>query len=225
MAKNVLPKHWNGSEFEELHIVTKASNVFTNDNKSVQQKIDDFTSHLADDTIHVIKDGTLQTGLNSEMLGGKTFDKFVLAESTIQTRIYNGIFQYYDNGEWKDVSVIANTFCTADFAQENVAPNTWLTALNIIGKGVLYRISGAFGDSNLSNKFLEIEVTVDDVVQSVTVPRDISTRGIGGDDSRWRNQLMDIITHIKFDSSLQVRIKHSDSSARILFCTIDYGLI
>lgn len=48
MAKNVLPKHWNGSEFEELHIVTKASNVFTNDNKSVQQKIDDFTSHKAD---------------------------------------------------------------------------------------------------------------------------------------------------------------------------------
>ena len=48
MAKNVLPKHWNGSEFEELHIVTKASNVFTNDNKSVQQKIDDFTSHLAE---------------------------------------------------------------------------------------------------------------------------------------------------------------------------------
>ena len=47
MAKNVLPKYWNGSEFEELHIVTKASNVFTNDNKSTQQKIDDFTSHLA----------------------------------------------------------------------------------------------------------------------------------------------------------------------------------
>ena len=43
MAKNVLPKHWNGSEFEELHIVTKASNVFTNDNKSVQQKIDNLT--------------------------------------------------------------------------------------------------------------------------------------------------------------------------------------
>lgn len=52
MAKNVLPKHWNGSEFEELHIVTKASNVFTNDNKSVQQKIDDFTSHLVDYTQH-----------------------------------------------------------------------------------------------------------------------------------------------------------------------------
>jgi len=47
VAKNVLPKYWNGSEFEELHIVTKASNVFTNDNKSAQQKIDDFTSHLA----------------------------------------------------------------------------------------------------------------------------------------------------------------------------------
>jgi len=53
VAKNVLPKHWNGSEFEELHIVTKASNVFTNDNKSVQQKIDDFTSHLADYTLQV----------------------------------------------------------------------------------------------------------------------------------------------------------------------------
>lgn len=52
MAKNVLPKHWNGSEFEELHIVTKASNVFTNDNKSVQQKIDDFTSHLAESVVY-----------------------------------------------------------------------------------------------------------------------------------------------------------------------------
>ena len=52
MAKNVLPKHWNGSEFEELHIVTKASNVFTNDNKSVQQKMDDFTAHLADEMPH-----------------------------------------------------------------------------------------------------------------------------------------------------------------------------
>ena len=56
MAKNVLPKHWNGSEFEELHIVTKASNVFTNDYKSVQQKIDDFTSHLAESAIHKTSD-------------------------------------------------------------------------------------------------------------------------------------------------------------------------
>ena len=48
MAKNVLPKYWNGSEFEELHIVTKASNVLTEDSKSVQQKMDDFTAHLAE---------------------------------------------------------------------------------------------------------------------------------------------------------------------------------
>ena len=52
MAKNVLPKYWNGSEFEELHIVTKASNVLTEDNKSVQQKMDDFTAHKADNTPH-----------------------------------------------------------------------------------------------------------------------------------------------------------------------------
>lgn len=58
MAKNVLPKHWNGSEFEELHIVTKASNVLTEDNKSVQQKMDDFTAHLAENMPHLIKDIT-----------------------------------------------------------------------------------------------------------------------------------------------------------------------
>lgn len=58
MAKNVLPKHWNGSEFEELHIVTKASNVFTNDNKSVQQKIDDFTSHLAECAVLIPQAGS-----------------------------------------------------------------------------------------------------------------------------------------------------------------------
>ena len=58
MAKNVLPKYWNGSEFEELHIVTKASNVLTEDNKSVQQKMDDFTAHLAENMPHLIKDIT-----------------------------------------------------------------------------------------------------------------------------------------------------------------------
>lgn len=63
MAKNVLPKHWNGSEFEELHIVTKASNVFTNDNKSVQQKIDDFTSHKAESASkHITESGTNVNG-------------------------------------------------------------------------------------------------------------------------------------------------------------------
>lgn len=68
MAKNVLPKHWNGSEFEELHIVTKASNVFTNDNKSVQQKIDDFTSHLADTArfINVKKYGAKGNGIDDD---------------------------------------------------------------------------------------------------------------------------------------------------------------
>lgn len=63
MAKNVLPKHWNGSEFEELHIVTKASNVFTNDNKSVQQKIDDFTSHKAESASkHITASGSNDNG-------------------------------------------------------------------------------------------------------------------------------------------------------------------
>ena len=64
MAKNVLPKHWNGSEFEELHIVTKASNVLTEDNKSVQQKMDDFTAHLAE-TAYIIN--VLGEGVKGEV--------------------------------------------------------------------------------------------------------------------------------------------------------------
>lgn len=55
-AKNVLPKVWKNGEWVELHIVTKAANVLTDDAKTLQQKIDDFTSHLADTALHVSND-------------------------------------------------------------------------------------------------------------------------------------------------------------------------
>lgn len=45
MAKNVLQRHWNGTNFEEIHPVTKALNVFTSDGKSIEQKVNE---HLAE---------------------------------------------------------------------------------------------------------------------------------------------------------------------------------
>ncbi|MDO7787505.1 hypothetical protein [Desulforamulus aquiferis] len=48
-AKNVLQKYWNGTDWVELHPVTKASNVIMSDHISVQDKLD---THLADLSPH-----------------------------------------------------------------------------------------------------------------------------------------------------------------------------
>ncbi|OLS34229.1 hypothetical protein BTR22_19270 [Alkalihalophilus pseudofirmus] len=49
MAKNVLQRHWDGEKFEEIHPVTKASNVYTPDGKSIEQVVDE---HKADEMPH-----------------------------------------------------------------------------------------------------------------------------------------------------------------------------
>lgn len=52
-AKNVLPKVWKNGEWVELHIVTKAANVLTDDAKTLQQKAEAFDSHAANSAIHI----------------------------------------------------------------------------------------------------------------------------------------------------------------------------
>ncbi|RYD01667.1 hypothetical protein N752_29255 [Desulforamulus aquiferis] len=54
-AKNVLQKYWNGTDWVELHPVTKASNVIMSDHISVQDKLD---THLADGVQHKIVDSS-----------------------------------------------------------------------------------------------------------------------------------------------------------------------
>lgn len=51
MAKNILGKYWdkNLNDWVEIHPVTKASNVYMQDGKTVQQQVDE---HLADDVQH-----------------------------------------------------------------------------------------------------------------------------------------------------------------------------
>lgn len=51
-AKNVLPKVWKNGEWVELHIVTKAANVLTDDAKTLQQKAEAFDSHAVDYVKH-----------------------------------------------------------------------------------------------------------------------------------------------------------------------------
>lgn len=41
MAKNVLQKHWTGTEWEELHPVTRANNVYADDNATVQDHLEE----------------------------------------------------------------------------------------------------------------------------------------------------------------------------------------
>lgn len=46
MSKNVLQKHWNGSEWVEIHPVTKTTNVIDQNGQSVQNHIGDSTRHI-----------------------------------------------------------------------------------------------------------------------------------------------------------------------------------
>lgn len=45
MAKNVLQKHWDGSKWVEIHPITKSTNVYSEDGKSIEQK---FSEHEGD---------------------------------------------------------------------------------------------------------------------------------------------------------------------------------
>lgn len=55
MAKNVLQKHWDGTKYVEIHPVTKSTNVFNSEGKSIQAQFDE---HKADNMPHLIKDIT-----------------------------------------------------------------------------------------------------------------------------------------------------------------------
>lgn len=45
MAKNVLQKHWNGTEWIEIHPITKAANVIDSNGGSLQEHVDAGTAH------------------------------------------------------------------------------------------------------------------------------------------------------------------------------------
>lgn len=51
LAKNILQKHWDGTKWDELHPVTKATNVFTQDGKSIEQKFDEHQANIATQTV------------------------------------------------------------------------------------------------------------------------------------------------------------------------------
>lgn len=45
MARNVMQKRWNGTDYEEIHPITKASNVFASNDKSVEDMVRDRLSY------------------------------------------------------------------------------------------------------------------------------------------------------------------------------------
>jgi len=52
MAKNVLQKRWNGTDYDEIHPITTATNVITSDGSSVEGRLAD-VDELADDMDNV----------------------------------------------------------------------------------------------------------------------------------------------------------------------------
>lgn len=66
--KNIEMKRKNADgTYDNYYPVTKATNVKMQDGTDVETKI---TAHLADNTKHVSKDGTLQSGLNADRVDG-----------------------------------------------------------------------------------------------------------------------------------------------------------
>ncbi|MFD0959791.1 hypothetical protein [Paenibacillus chungangensis] len=57
MAKNVLQKHWNGTSWEEIHPITKASNVVSGNGQSVEAQLGAATSAATPNTL-AARDGS-----------------------------------------------------------------------------------------------------------------------------------------------------------------------
>ncbi len=56
MSKNVLQKHWNGSEWVEIHPVTKTTNVLDQNGQSAEQRLTQVKAavddHIDDTDVH-----------------------------------------------------------------------------------------------------------------------------------------------------------------------------
>lgn len=137
----------------------------------------------------------------------------------IHFRVLNGNLQYSTDGSvWYDVGVIANAVRTVDFFQSNATANTWYTVLDVTGLGVLTRIS--FQGVSVSNSYLMVRITIDGTSYIVDPSVDSYSRALR-DDAKF----IDLMTHVKFDSSLKVEVSHNYSSSVHLAVTIDYGLV
>jgi hypothetical protein len=63
VAKNVLQKYWDGTKYVEIHPVTKSTNVFNSDGKSIQAQFDE---HLNENAIHKTSD-VIRTETNTQL--------------------------------------------------------------------------------------------------------------------------------------------------------------
>lgn len=90
----------------------------------------EFTSHQADDTIHVKKDGTLQTGLNAEKINGKTATAIPsTTEKNDIIGMVNEVFQSGNNVKTNTVNALLSKDSTLPIT--NNSP--WNDVISAIG--------------------------------------------------------------------------------------------
>ncbi|MTK12099.1 MAG: hypothetical protein F8N39_08430 [Clostridiaceae bacterium] len=127
---------------DTFNIKTMLNDNWDKIDAAVTAKVDkvDFSSHLADDTKHVSKDGKLQTGLNSEKINGKIATATPLTtEKNDLIGMINETFTNANNGKTSLANVIGSpTVASETFSQisTDVQNRKNELASNLSAKGV-----------------------------------------------------------------------------------------
>jgi hypothetical protein len=159
--------------------------------------------------------GLIFTGGNAWQLKGYAGDTFhaeahvafaTKADTVdgIHFRISGGALQYDDGSGWKDVGQQYTRPQTTDFYSTTTA-NTWYTALDVLGKTNLTRIS--LWGQNADNAYYEVRITIDGIAHTRTVQFSQS-RGIGGGTQN-RYNFCDILLNVESISSMKVEIRQT----------------
>lgn len=166
---------------DTFNIKTMLNDNWDKIDAAIISKVDkvDFSSHLADNTKHVAKDGTLQMGLNAEKINGKTaIQTPQTVEKTDLVGMVNELFQNANNGKTSVANAIGlPSVATETFTQLTTDIQNLKNGLatNLTNKG--QPSSGTDTLNNLVAKVAKISTGKRWTSGTVSVDGNVSSRG------------------------------------------------
>ena len=175
MAKNVLQKYWDGTKWEEIHPVTKATNVITTSGETVEKRLSDIADNSG--TVKSVngKVGTVVLGASDiktssgitveDKLSSTTdlsADQVTVNNSNLNSKDVNSalteLFTFADNGKKNWVDVIGSPLLNTDSfstlkSKTQTLKNTMASNLNSKAQSA----SGTEDLNSLINKIKDIE--------------------------------------------------------------------
>lgn len=140
----------------------------------------------------------------------------------VETRIYNGEFQYY-NGGWKSVGMITTKPRAAAYRASMPASSAWTTVLSVSGKGILNRISAYSGRFAQT---LGARVTIDGVIYDLPAGAQARGRSLGGGAGGGSDDnTLEFVLSTCFNSSLKVEVQNMSPDIASVDAHADYSLV